>query len=174
MSRLRHWAPPLAAFALARGLSWVVAARLGADAFAARTWVKWDSGHYLDIARNGYRLFHCGSSGFGRAEDWCGNTGWMPLYPLLMALARLAGIDDQVAGLAVSALCHAGALCLIWIAFLQSALTARALLVLAVAAFFPGAIYDQALFPISLFTLCAAASIDAAARGSEIASGLLG
>jgi hypothetical protein len=174
MSRLRNWAPPLLAFALARAVSWVVAARLGVDAFAARTWVQWDAGIYLDIARKGYQLFHCGSSGFGRAEDWCGNTGWMPLYPALIALARTAGIDDQVAGGALSALCHAGALCLIWIAFLESALTTRALLVLAVAAFFPGAIYDQAVFPISLFTLCAAASIDAAARGRETASGLLG
>jgi hypothetical protein len=174
MSRLRNWAPPLLAFSLARAVSWAVAASLGVDAFAARTWVKWDSGHYLDIARNGYRLFHCGTSGFGLAEDWCGNTGWMPLYPAVMALARKAGMDDQLAGFAVSALCHAGALCLVWIAFLESALTARALLVLAAAAFFPGAIYDQALFPISLFTLCAAASIDAAARGRETASGLLG
>src|SRR5437762_3109220 len=131
MSRLRHWAPPLVAFALARGLSWLVAARLGFDAFSAGTWVRWDSGLYLDIARNGYRLFRCGSAGWGQPDDWCGNAGWMPLYPLLIALARLPGADDRVAGAALAALCHLGTLSLLWIAFLGSAFTARALLVVA-------------------------------------------
>ena len=55
----------------------------------------------------------------------------------MLALARLLHIDDQAAGAALAALFHAGTLCLLWIVFLDSALTLRAILVLAIAAFFP-------------------------------------
>src|SRR5438105_3299106 len=114
MNLVRKLAPPLLAFVLARGLSWAVAAQAGADAFAAGTWVKWDAGLYLDVARNGYQLFRCGSTGWGQPDDWCGNAGLMPLYPAAIALARLGGAGDPFAGAALAALFHLGTLALLW------------------------------------------------------------
>ncbi|OJH36206.1 hypothetical protein BON30_34160 [Cystobacter ferrugineus] len=48
--------PPLAAFVLARGLLFIAAFKAGQVPWLAGAWVRWDSGHYLSLAANGFML----------------------------------------------------------------------------------------------------------------------
>ena len=49
------------------------------------TWIQWDQTLYLEIAEDGYSAFLCPpESGFNQG-DWCGNAGWFPFYPFLIA-----------------------------------------------------------------------------------------
>src|ERR1043165_2772170 len=61
---------------------------LGESYFNPTNWSRWDSGHYLYIATNGYEYFPCaGKFGYpSNATEMCGNTGWFPGYPFLIKL----------------------------------------------------------------------------------------
>ena len=63
----------------------------GGNYFNSANWLRWDSGHYLQIAKNGYEFFPCaGKFGFPLdSKDMCGNTGWFPGYPLLIKFFTL-------------------------------------------------------------------------------------
>ncbi len=139
--------PPLGAFVLARGLLFIAALKSGVVPWSAEAWVRWDSGHYLSIAANGFILHPCGPD-YGGPSNWCGNAGWMPGYPRLMDLLGHTGMELVHAGVLLSALFTVGMLVLLWTGFLGQ--RARALPVLGLAALFPGQVYQHAVFPISL------------------------
>ena len=139
MRRLWH---PLLALLAARAVSAAAALWAGVDPLRADAWVRWDSNLYLSIAQRGYFLEQCGPGSHYQAFQWCGNTGWFPLYPWLLKFAN---------GPLLSLTFEALLLWLVW-RFLLDERTFPALLL---AAFFPGSIYQQAVFPISLF-LCGA------------------
>ena len=50
-------------------------------------WLRWDSFHYLSIAKEGYQGEVCGAF-------VCGNTGWFPLYPLLIRLVSFISLSS--------------------------------------------------------------------------------
>src|SRR5947209_12617698 len=50
---------PLGAFVAARLLLVAAGRKAGFDPFDPVLWAKWDSGHYLSIARDGYQLVEC-------------------------------------------------------------------------------------------------------------------
>lgn len=148
--------PPLAVFLAVRLALWAVASRAGFDAWdAGDAWQRWDSGHYLSIANEGYFAVSCaGREGYPQvgAPEWCGNGAWMPLYPALIAPFVALGFDPALVGAAIASLLHLATLVLLWGGFLGSKLSPGNIAVLLTAAAFPGQIYYHAIFPLSLFT----------------------
>ncbi|MGZ6058337.1 MAG: hypothetical protein ACXWLP_02675 [Myxococcaceae bacterium] len=137
--------PPLLAFLAARVASMVAARMAGVDPLRAASWVRWDSLWYLRIAAGGYRLEPCP----GGTSMFCGTTGWFPGYPLLIAAGARLGSSLETAGLLVAALAQLVLLALVWNRLLGRELGLRRWALLVLAAFFPGAIYTQSVFPIS-------------------------
>lgn len=84
---------------------------------------------------------------------FCGTTGWFPGYPALIALLSHLGVAPEVAGLLISALAQLGFLVVLRVWFLEKVPPGRRWALLLLAALFPGAIYAQALFPISTVVL---------------------
>jgi hypothetical protein len=68
--------------------------------FEAEVWLRWDSAHYLAIAKDGYELFPCaGKFGYPiNATEMCGNAGWFPGYPFLIKLFSYIITDPTFVG----------------------------------------------------------------------------
>jgi len=163
----------MTAFVVARG-AFMVAARIGGfDPLSADAWSRWDSQHYVDIATSGYELFDCATIHFPRA-GWCGNAGWFPAYPLLIGVLTKLGASATFAGALLAALFAIAWLVLLWNAFLDARLTRENVLTLLLAAFWPGAIYQHAVFPISMVTLTTLATMALALRGRAASAGIAG
>ena len=148
--------PPLLVFLAVRFALWIVASQAAFDAWDAQdAWQRWDSGHYLSIATQGYYFESCaGTEGYPEigAPEWCGNGAWMPLYPAVVAPFVALGFDPPFVGAAIASALHFGTLVLLWGGFLGSKLSLGNLSVLLAAAAFPGQVYYHAIFPLSLFT----------------------
>ena len=147
-------APPLAAFAVARGLLWAASASTGRGWPGAADLSRHDTFLYLGIAKHGYTLFTC-----PRPGGFCGNAGWFPLFPLLVAPFTHAGLSGQTVGACLAALFQLATLVLLWRRFLGGRPTPRSVAALLGAAVFPGAVYLAAVFPISLLALLTLAAI---------------
>ncbi|MBE7438148.1 MAG: hypothetical protein HS115_06790 [Spirochaetales bacterium] len=101
------------------------------------SFARWDSGHYLSIARDGYRIRSCDG-------QICGNAAWLPGYPLLIRMLRPVFPSQEWCGFFISNVCHLLALLLL----VQDRKEKAWLVVL-----FPGSIYFHAIFPQSVFLL---------------------
>jgi hypothetical protein len=162
--------PPLVAFVAARLSSGLAARLAGVDPLQASSWVRWDSLWYLRIAAGGYRLEPCP----GGSSMFCGTTGWFPGYPALIAGAVHLGPAPEWAGLLVSALAQLGLLALLWSALLRGTPRGRRWALLLVAAYFPGSIYAQAVFPISTVLLLMLGFLAAVREGRSVRAALCG
>ena len=171
--RIHRW-PPFAAFAAARVASAAVALAAGFPPLEAQTWARWDSLLYLRIAARGYEVERCRPETGLPAGAWCGTTGWFPAYPWLIALCSRLGGAPVVWGALLALAAHCALLWLLWRHLLDGQPTRRNLAVLALAAFFPGAIYLQAVFPISLCLLLATGCLIACARERFFLAAALG
>lgn len=164
--------PPLAVFLAVRLLFWEAAAATGFDAWNPGSWFRWDSGHYLAIATTGYEYFSCARIG-GRPGDVCGNAAWFPLYPWMLRPWIALGAAPATAGVWVAGLGALGTLGTLWNGFLRSR-GLRGWLVLGMAAAFPGAVYQHAIFPTSLALLCLVLAGAFIARERWALAGLFG
>jgi len=170
---LRIAGPAAAAFLAGRAILWAAARRDRFDFWDAGSWVRYDSEHYLAIARAGYELQRCAADSAYGADAWCGNTGWLPGYPAAIGAVQKLGIAGPVAGVLLSALCHLVMLVLL-ASWWRDASPWRVGLALAVVALAPGQVYHHAVFPVSLFALLAVAAMGAAVHGRARTAGLLG
>jgi hypothetical protein len=84
------------------------------------------------------------------------------------------GLSLVGAGALLSAVLCLASLIVIWNVFLNARLNLKNTLVLALAAVFPGSIYDHAIFPISLLTVCALLSLHYYIERRFIAAALFG
>ena len=141
--------PPLLAFLLGNALLWYAAHKTGFDYSANSSWARSDSGQYLSIATQGYRIGRCPPGRIYPPNSWCGNTNWLPLYPWLLWLLHQAGFSLLAAGMLLSAAFHLAFLAVLW-ALLRASLAPSSLLCLALAAVFPGSVYFHAVFPVSM------------------------
>lgn len=121
---------------------------------------RWDSYQYLSIAQDGYTLSVCEHD----KNLFCGNSGWFPLYPLLIKALSNTGINLDISSVAVSWLLYALTLLMLLPLLVrhvpeQSKRIALSLLF----SMFPGCIYFIAAFPISLTVFLAFATILSAA-----------
>ncbi len=164
--------PPLVVFLAVRWLLASAAASVGFDAWQAASWVRWDARHYMAIATTGYEYFSCARIG-GKPWEACGNAAWFPLYPWAMRPLIALGLRPETAGLWISAAAALGLLVALWNAFLRRG-GARGWLLLGLAAVFPGAVYQHAIFPTSLALLCVVLAAWLGARGRWVGAGLAG
>jgi hypothetical protein len=181
--------PPLLAFVVGTGLLWVVAARMGFQPWLAHTWGRWDSGQYATIATKGYYTVTCKPRSLPPnhppGPQLCGNLGWFPLYPWALRALDLAGLSIRQAGVSLSAVFHLLSLVVLWAMVREPGRPSR-FLVLVLAAVFPGAVYQHAIFPVSMttfFTLgflyllgsgrWARAGVSGAAAAASYVSGVL-
>ena len=179
---LRRLGPPVVAFVLVRMLLALALARATpfASVWQGSTWARWDSGHYLNIAQHGYDYFPCPHD----AARACGNAGWMPGYPYLMAplvraIASTAGergVDARPAaiGAGVSAAFCLLTLVWLWIFFLKCKLDLHSGVALLFFAVAPGAVYQHAVFPVSMFLFLALVQAVCLFRGRWVWAGLCG
>lgn len=116
------------------------------DPFSPEQWLRWDSGNYLSIATHGYSVRET-EYGFQ------GNTGWFPGYSWVVGAFAATGLNAHWAAVYLSFLFFVGMLLVLWNFVLKAELSFRNVLCLILATFFPGNVYYQAGFPISLFTL---------------------
>jgi hypothetical protein len=144
----------------------------GVKPLAASSYARWDSGNYFSIADTGYEIAHCQNFPNRTAEDWCGNTGWAPLLPLLLRAGRAVGIPFAVTGVIVAHIATALMLWVIWRWFLRQERSRRAFLVLLLVAFFPGSVWNRAVFPMSITILMALLTALFLSRRRWLAAGL--
>jgi hypothetical protein len=120
----------------------------------AEAWGRFDTWHYLAIANDGPQLHRCGEGSEWPADEWCGSSGWLPLYSwVVKGTVTVTGLRPVAAGVLVSRVCFAAELALLWFAVLGRRRDVRSLLALGLAALSAGVVYQVAVFPISLVVL---------------------
>jgi hypothetical protein len=169
---LASWCPPVLAWLVSTTVLLVTSAAEGWPPFAAtKTWTRWDSSLYLQIAEGGYHLFRCPAR-FGGTRTWCGNSGWFPGYSWLLAGLHWLALPLAPTALAVSWLAFLGALLVLWREFLVEQPWPAAAAALAYAAFSPGLAYEYGVFPLALLSLCTVAFFALLRHGHWLAAGV--
>src|SRR5690554_6777946 len=120
--------------------------------FDLNSWIRWDSGHYLKIAKEGYNYFPCaGNFGYPlNATEMCGNTGWFPAYPFFIKLLSYLVPHSAKIAVFISKLFYFLCLLMITIITQINKISLRNILYLLIAAVFFDFIYYTAVFPISM------------------------
>lgn len=127
--------------------------------FEATTWGRFDTWLYLDVARSGPSLERCQEGPWG-PDDWCGTSGWLPLFPgVVRAATELTGWDDVVVGALVARLSHLALLGVVWFAVLRRRWRTPDVLALGAVSVSAGLVYLVAIFPMSLASLGVVASL---------------
>ncbi len=126
--------------------------------------VKWDSYWYLNIAAYGYQL--------PREDQPQSNLAFAPLYPALLYVTTLAGIDAWHGGVLISLICHL--LLLYYLYQLGCALRSARLgcLLMIFVSAFPSAWVLQMVYTESMFGLFLAAFFTHYLRGQYVRAGL--
>ena len=112
--------PPLVALLAAWAVIAIRSPYSGLHLFDPASYGRWDSGHYLHIARSGYEaVWHCDERFLPQhlppGNYLCGTIGWFPGYPFAMrGLSDATGVPLPTAGLILAWLCWYLALILMW------------------------------------------------------------
>jgi hypothetical protein len=136
-ARIDAFVVPVVTFASATVFFALAAASVHYSPFRASTWSRWDSGHYVAIARSAYNL---------------ADAGWMPAYPALIRLVHSFGLPFGIAAIVVADALALATLLLVWNGFLDRGKSAGSVGCMLLATFFPGAAYHHVMFPISMVT----------------------
>jgi hypothetical protein len=164
--------PPAAAFAIVR-LAYAAATGTSPVALDAATFARWDTGNYADIAAHGYRWASCAAMNRPDHGPVCSTAAWYPGYPFLARALSTIGISLDLALVLVAQAAFIALLYVVWLALLDGGrhggdgdgsapairIDARAVLLLALTAFFPGGVYLLAAFPLSLLVTLLAAQV---------------
>jgi hypothetical protein len=162
-SALRPLAGPFSAFLLAQAIVAQAAALTGQDPRNTKSFVRWDSYRYVEIARDGYAFDE------ERIEE--SNAGWFPGYPLVIRGLMGLGLRPAKAGRLVAEVFALGTL-IVMSGLLAGAPAGRRWPALLLAALFPGCIYHHAVFPISMTAFFSLASAWLWGRGWFALAGL--
>lgn len=129
------------------------------DPLIVQTWGRYDTWHYLDIARGGPTLYHC-SPEYWPETEWCGNSGWLPLYPaLIWATTEVTPLGLEQSGAVLARLAYLAELALIWFGVYGRRCSTATVLGLLGASVAAGVIWQVAIFPMSLTVLLVTASL---------------
>lgn len=115
-------------------------------------WKRWDSALYLQIAEKGHDLFFCGNlPGYDPANtDWCGNAGWMPLYPwLIKTVHAITAYPLEETGWLIAQVFYVAFLIAMMPLLELKKWNWKTLGLGSVLIIFPGNIYWHAIFPLS-------------------------
>ncbi|MEU9233670.1 hypothetical protein [Streptomyces subrutilus] len=168
---VRRLLPPVAAWLLANLVSLLTAkASVAGDGTGVAYWStdsrhRWDSGHYLSIARSGYEMFWCRDRYPDFRDVMCGNVAWFPGYPMSVRATSATGLSYEASAVLVTEVSLLGMFAVLWW-LLGARLTWATGLTLAVGTVFPGGIYFHAMFPIALGTLALLVCVAGVSRGS--------
>ncbi|MFF4368663.1 hypothetical protein [Streptomyces sp. NPDC001594] len=169
--RLRAALPPVVAWLVSQLVTWAVArASVAGDGSPVAYWStaarrRWDSEHYLSIARGGYEMFRCRDRYANFPDVVCGNVAWFPGYPMAVRAVSATGLSYELSAVVVTEAALLGMFAVLWW-LLGAVLTRATALTLAVAAVFPGGVYFHAVFPIALATLALLVCVAGVGRGS--------
>jgi hypothetical protein len=164
---------PVAVFLAVGAVVALAAWAAGQDPFDARTWAHFDSHQYEAIARHGYRIDPCLPAPRVPGAV-CGDAGWFPGYPLLMAALMGLGAPMPAGGVAVSWLFSLATLILLWRTFLGRRLDGGSVACLVFVACPPGAVFHYAQFPLSMNEFFMALALWYLHRRRWLAAGLAG
>jgi hypothetical protein len=140
-------------------LSWVqlyINARVNGFDFKPELFIHYDAFLYQSIAEKGYEFYPCRGyhiSNDFHGQQYCGNAGWLPLYPWLMRLVHLGVRNWAWCAVLLSGAAFLGCLLILWNAFLKRDRGARSLVLLAFAGFFPGQTWYASGYPVSMILL---------------------
>lgn len=156
-ARLRSDAVVAPLVALLLGWTLVAWRHSWSHVFSTRTYDRWDSGWYLDIARHGYWSVTCRPENLPAgasppaSQYLCGSIGWFPGYSaVIRGVSEVTRLSLPVAGLITSWISWYFVLFFTW-QLLKGARDRWVKWVcLLLAAFFPGQVYFAAIFPLSL------------------------
>ena len=152
----------------------LAARSVGWAPFLTPTWGRWDTGQYLSIARNGYILERCVGVANRGPEDWCGNSGWFPLYPYMMRVGSWTGLGYDTVGRAISLVSMVVAWSALWFGFLRRRPLVAGVLGMAIGAAFPASVYYGAIFPVSTMLAAALLALIGVDRQRWLLAGLCG
>lgn len=140
----------------------------------SNTWSRWDSGHYVAIAQNGYNYFPCaGKFGYPLdASEMCGNTGWFPGYPLLLKLFSFINTDLVLVGRIISKIGYFISILMVVILHRIERFTFKNIVYLLIPTFCFGFIYYNAVFPISTTLAFSLVGLFLFLQGKHLLSGL--
>lgn len=179
----REWRPallpPVVAWLVANIITWLVAkASVAGDGSKIAYWStggrrRWDSEHYLSIAKAGYEMFRCRDRYPDFRDVMCGNVAWFPGYPMSIRVLSSTGLSYEISAVVVTEASLLGMFAVLWW-LLGARLSWATGLTLAIGAVFPGGIYLHAIFPISTGTLALLACIVGVKRSSWVIAGAAG
>ena len=112
---------------------------------AGVNWAHWDSFQYEGIASRGYFVAPCPP----HTPGLCGNGGWFPGYPLLLAPLYSLGLSHNFTGEAISWMFDYGLLVLLW-SELRKLDSELRYIALVFAACVPGGVLMRSVFPMSM------------------------
>ncbi|MEV0416208.1 hypothetical protein AB0I68_37025 [Streptomyces sp. NPDC050448] len=163
--------PPAVAWLITNLITWLVAsASVAGDGSKVSYWStagrrRWDSEHYLSIAKTGYEMFWCRDRYANFPDVMCGNVAWFPGYPMSVRAVSATGLSYEISAVVVTEASLFGMFAVLWW-LLGARLTWGTGLTLAIGAVFPGGIYLHAMFPIAIGTLALLVCIVGVKRGS--------
>jgi hypothetical protein len=173
LSKQRLFAEAILAWSFSVCLVAISGYAAGIDPFTPSSYVRWDSGFYLDIAQSGYQFSSCeGVAGYDPTQ-WCGNGGWMPGYPLVLKLLHTLQLNGPAAGLLCSWGFFFGSLILLRLLIEEVAPGRENIPCFLAASVFPGGIYYFGVFPISLLMFLALLAMRLAVRERFLAASLV-
>ncbi|MEU7607623.1 hypothetical protein AB0B44_43705, partial [Streptomyces sp. NPDC041003] len=150
--------PPVVAWLISNLITWMVAkASVAGDGSPVAYWStggrsRWDSVHYLSIAKTGYEMFWCRERHPNFRDVMCGNVAWFPGYPMSVRAVSATGLSYEWSAVVVTEASLLGMFAVLWW-LLGARLTWATGLTLAIGTVFPGGVYFHALFPIATGTL---------------------
>lgn len=171
--------PPLVAWLVANIITWLVAkASIAGNGSKIAYWStggrrRWDSEHYLSIAKTGYEMFWCRDRYPDFRDVMCGNVAWFPGYPMSVRAVSSTGLSYEMAGVVVTEASLFGMFAAMWW-LLGARLTWASGLTLAIGTVFPGGVYFHAIFPIAAGTLALLICVVGVERSSWAISGAAG
>ena len=174
VARARSWRDdwvPVAVFLAVAVVLFGAALAAGQNPLASGTWAHWDSGLYESIARHGYRIDPCLTPG---VDGVCGNAGWFPGYPVLLAGLLGLGVPLPAGGVLLSWAFSLATLVLLWRTFLPRRATPGAIACLVFAACPPGAVYHYAEFPLAMNAFLTVLALWQLHRRRWLAAGVVG
>jgi hypothetical protein len=135
---------------------------------AGVNWAHWDSANYEAIASRGYYVAVCPP----HIPGLCGDGGWFPGYPLLLAPLYSLGLSHDVTGEVISWVFDYGLLVLLWseLRKLDSDLRYVALVFTACV---PGGVLMRSVYPMSMTAFFLVAALIAARAERWKLAGLL-
>jgi hypothetical protein len=142
-----------------------------------KVWSHWDTTNYLTIARHGRTFGACGTPGFPYPffyhVRWCGTAAWLPAYPTATRVVHALGLSFSSAGFLIANIASLAALLVVWFGWARDLSRPRGLVLLLLFALFPGAVYNFAVFPVSMALVLLTGGLLAGARQRYLTMAIL-